>query len=314
MSAPRASVIIPNRNGVLVLPTCLNSLREQTCREFEIILVDDASSDHSLALVEEDYPEVKVVALPINRGFAGAANAGIVASRGEIVVLLNNDTEATPQWLQALLDALDDHPEAGMAASRMMLFDRRNVFHSAGDLYGHDGLPRNRGVWQTNRGQYDRPDFVFGPCGGAAAYRRHMLAEVGLFDERLFMYLEDVDIAWRAQLAGYRCIYAPDATVYHRLSATGGGPLASYYTGRNTIAILAKDVPTPILRRHWRSIVKAQLTITLDALRAWRGSASRARLRGQLAGLFLAVALSSARRRTQDTRRVSIEYLESLLV
>lgn len=309
-----ASVVVPNHNGVSLLPGCLDALRAQTWRDFETIVVDDASTDGSLALLRDRYPECRVVPLARNHGFAGAANAGIASATGDAVVLLNSDTEASPGWLEALLGALSVEPDVGMVASRIMLFDRRNVFHSAGDLYGRDGIPRNRGVWEEDRGQYDTRARVFAPCGGAAAYRRDMLLATGPLDERLFMYLEDVDLAWRGQLLGYGCLYEPRALVCHMLSATGGGRLASYYTGRNTIAIIAKDVPGPLLRRYWPRMLKAQLRIAHEAIRAWRGEAARARLRGQLAGLRMAASMRSARRHAQTGRRVSIDRLESLLV
>jgi GT2 family glycosyltransferase len=140
-----------------------------------------------------------------------------------------------------------------------------------------------------------------------------MLNDIGLFDEDLFMYLEDVDLNWRAQLAGYRAVFAPAAVVYHHLSATGGGVIASYYTGRNTILVLAKNLPGSIFRRYWPAIIKAQLNISLQALRAWPGEAARARLRGQLTGLFGLPRWLAKRRQVQQTRRVDDAYLESLL-
>jgi GT2 family glycosyltransferase len=140
-----------------------------------------------------------------------------------------------------------------------------------------------------------------------------MLNDIGLFDEDLFMYLEDVDLNWRAQLAGYRAVFAPEAVVYHHLSATGGGVIASYYTGRNTIFVLAKNLPGSIFRRYWPAIIGAQLKITVEALRAWRGEAARARLRGQLAGLLGLPRWLAKRRQVQQTKRVDDAYLEGLL-
>ena len=205
---------------------------------------------------------------------------------GELLVMLNNDTEAEPGWLAALVATAEAHPRAGAIASKMLLFDRRDTLHNAGDLMGADGIPRNRGVWQVDRGQYDGDACVFGGCGGGVAYRRAAWEAAGGFDERLFMYLEDVDLAWRLQLLGWEAVFAPDARLYHRLSATGGGTLASYYTGRNTMWVIAKDMPGSLMRRNLGRILRAQGRITLDALKAWRGTAARARLRGQLAGLL----------------------------
>ncbi len=308
---PRLSVIIPTYNGARYLPTCLTALQRQTYPHLEIILVDDASTDDSVALTRRDFPDVNIIPLPHNRGFIGAINHGIQQATGDIIAPLNNDTEAAPRWAEALVEALQHHPDAGMAASKMLLFDRRDTLHSAGDGFGRDGIPINRGVWQKDEGQFDDDTYIFGGCGGAVAYRRAMLDDIGLFDEGLFMYLEDVDLNWRAQLAGYRAVFAPKAVVYHHLSATGGGVLASYYTGRNTIFMLAKNLPGFLFRRHWRAILGRQLTIARDALRAWRGEAARARLRGQLAGL-VGLPLWLAKRKTVQ-RRVDAAYIEGLL-
>jgi GT2 family glycosyltransferase len=311
---PCLSAIIPNWNGARYLPTCLDSLRHQTYPNLEIILVDNASTDESVALVRRDYPEATLVQLDENLGLTGGINRGIQVARGDIIAPLNNDTEVAPAWAQALVTALLDHPAAGMAASKMLLFDQRDTLHSAGDAYGVDGIPINRGVWQKDEGQFDADEYIWGGCGGAVAYRRAMLDDIGLLDEDLFMYCEDVDLNWRAQLAGYKCVFAPQAVVYHHLSATGGGEIASFYTGRNTLWVLAKNYPGRLLRRHWRSVVRAQYRIARDAFRARQGAAARARLRGQLVGLLGLPRWLAKRRAVQARRRVSPEAIELLLV
>ncbi len=310
---PLVTVVIPNWNGAAHLPVCLDSLRCQTYPQVEIIVVDNASSDSSLELLERDYQEVRPLPLEENRGFAGACNAGIEAAKGEIVALLNNDTEADLRWLEEVVAAFARHPEAGLVASKMLLFDRRDTFHTAGDLYCVDGIPRNRGVWEIDEGQYDQEEYVFSACGGSAAYRRAMLEETDLLDGDFFFSCEDLDLAWRAQLAGYRCIYAPRAVVYHKLSATGGGPIASFHDGRNFIYLLAKDYPGDLWRSHWKSILRAQLRIAAEALRAWRGREARARLRGQLAGLLGIPRMLRKRRPVQRSRVVDRAYLDRLL-
>ena len=210
-----------------------------------------------------------------------------------------------------------------MAAAKMLLFDQRDTLHSAGDGYGVDGIPFNRGVWEKDEGPYDEPGWIFGGCGGAVAYRRAMLDDVAprstaswaVFDESFFMYCEDVDLNWRSQLAGWRCWYSPQAIVYHKLSATGGGPIASYYTGRNTLWAIAKNYPGSLLRKHWRRVLGAQWSVARDALGAWRGEAARARLRGQLAGLLALPKMLRRRRATpsESAQRVPDEYLEALM-
>lgn len=307
------SVIIVNWNGAHLLPDCLDSLRRQSFREFEVVMVDNASTDGSLDLLTREYPEARLIALSQNLGLSGGTNIGIRATRRPIVITLNNDTEAHPEWLAELVSALERHPEAGSVATKMLLFDRRTILHSAGDFFSRDGTPGNRGVWQQDSGQFDMEELVFGACAGAAAYRRAMLDDIGLFDESFFMYCEDVDLAFRAQIAGYRCVYAPRAVVYHMLSATGGGSLASYYCGRNFLRVIAKNLPSPLLRRYWPRIARAQLRIAMEALAHVREPAARARLRGQLAGLWDVPRMIPGRRQIQRGRRVPVHYLDTIM-
>jgi GT2 family glycosyltransferase len=311
--SPLVSIIIPNWNGVHHLTACLESLRRQTYAPLETLVVDNGSSDGSTALVKSHFPEVRVVSLAENRGFAGACNVGMRASQGKILVLLNNDTEADANWISEVMSAFGRHPKAGIIASRMLLFDQRDTFHTAGDFYRLDGVPGNRGVWQRDEGQYDREEEVFSANGGSAAYRRETLAQVGMLDEDFFYSCEDIDLAWRAQLAGWRCVYAPRAIVYHKLSATGGGTTASFYDGRNFLYVLAKDYPGDLWRAHWSAILRAQMRIALGALRAWRGPAARARLRGQVMGLLGLPRMLGKRGAVQRSRTVDRDYLESIL-
>jgi GT2 family glycosyltransferase len=308
-------VIIPNYNGAAYLPTCLDALRRQTRRDFCIVVVDDGSTDDSRALLARSYPEVQVIAVPRNRGLAAAVNAGFHATGGEYVVLLNNDTEAHPRWLEHLIGALERFPTYAFAASKLLLFDRRDHLHSAGDFYRADGVPGNRGVWQRDSGQYDVMEEVFGPCAGAAAYRRsalEALAENGqVFDEDLVMYCEDVDLNLRARLRGFRTVYVPRAVVYHRLSATGGGSLASYYCGRNFILVWAKNMPGALVLRYWPAMLRAQIGLALHALRHIREPAARARLRGQLDGLRTLPRF--IRKRSQQRAQVATPWLAAVL-
>ncbi|RLC66699.1 MAG: glycosyltransferase family 2 protein, partial [Chloroflexi bacterium] len=154
-TSPLVSVIVPNWNGAHHLPTCLGSLRRQTYPYFEVIVVDNGSTDDSRDLLARDFPEVRVVALATNRGYAGGVNAGFRVARGEILAVLNNDAEADPAWLTEMVAALHRHPEAGMATPKVLLFDRRDTLHTAGDYCGVDGIPDSRGVWQRDEGQFD---------------------------------------------------------------------------------------------------------------------------------------------------------------
>lgn len=306
------SVVIPTWNGARHLPVCLTALRRQTLPPLEVILVDNASTDGTRELVAEAFPEVRHIVLPRNLLFAGACNVGLRAASGELLALLNNDTEADARWLERIQAALGAHPDAGFAASKLRLFDQRDRLHSAGDLYSVRGVPGNRGVWQVDDGSFDR-EYVFGACGAASVYRRSMLDRIGLLDETFQFSCEDVDLSWRAQLAGYRCVFAHDAIVYHKVSATGGGVLNSYYDGRNFIWLLAKDVPGDVLRANLVKILREQFKITLAAARAWRGQAARNRLKGQLAGLLGLPRMLAKRRAVQRTRVLARSAAMALL-
>lgn len=313
MASPSFSVVIPNWNGKQFLGACLASLRQQRYASIEVIAVDNASSDGSPAFLKAEYPEVRLIELPENRGFTGACNAGIEAAQGEYIALLNNDTEVEPSWAAEVAKAFAERPEAGIVASKMLLFDQRDRLHTAGDFFTTDGCSGNRGAWTLDQGQYNRAEYVFSACGGSAVYRKSMLEDIGCLDDDFFFLLEDMDLAWRAQLAGYKVWYAPSAIVYHHLSATGGGTTASYYDGRNGIWLIVKNMPDALLRQYAGLILSRQIALAWQALKAWRGPEARARLRGMLAALFTLRGAHRKRRQIQALKRVSDHYLESIL-
>jgi GT2 family glycosyltransferase len=310
--ATLASVIVPTWNGAHLLSACLDSLLAQSYEPLEIVVADGASTDSTLELLAGRYQQVRLVRLRRNRGFAGNVNAGIRASRGEVVLLLNNDAQADRDWVAACVETLRDQPALGSVATKILYADGKTL-NSAGDLLGRDGAPRQRGVGQVDSTAWNHVESVFGASGGAAAYRRAMLAEVGLLDEVLFMYLEDVDLAFRAQLAGWGCVYQPAARVCHRGGATASGPLASFYNGRNLIRVWAKDLPPGLLGRMLPSILGYQLRRARAAAAAWRGDAARATLRGQLVGLLGLPRHLADRPAVQARRRVSDGHLLALL-
>jgi GT2 family glycosyltransferase len=281
-------VIVPNYNGRHHLEICIPALLRQTrIADVRILVVDDCSTDDSVPFLATAFPTVRVLVLTHNQGFVAACNAAIAATDGEYVVLLNNDTECDEHWLGELVGALEAAPDYAFAASKLLLFDRRDIIHSAGDFYRIDGIPGNRGVWQADSARYNQREEVWGPCAGAAAYRRSALALLAVngqvLDADLGMYCEDVDLNLRARLHGMRTVYVPTAVVYHRLSATGGGALASYYCGRNFVLVWLKNMPAPLLWRALPAMLWQQLLIFGSALWHIRGVSARARLRGQLA-------------------------------
>lgn len=310
---PLFSVVIPNWNGLKFLKVCLDALRAQTYPNIEVIIADNASTDGSQDFIRQNYPEVIVLDMGYNSGFTGACNAGMKHAKGEIISLLNNDTEVDSRWAEAVMDAFARHPKIGTVASKMLLFDKRDHIHTTGDYFTVDGRVGNRGVWEKDEGQYDHEDYVFSACGGSSAYRREMLNQIGLLDDDYFFSLEDIDLGWRAQLTGWQCLYTPRAIVYHHLSATGGGVTASFYDGRNGIFVLYKNYPKELWRKYRRAIIKRQWSKAWDAIRAWRGKASRAQLRGMLAGIFALPKLRKKRIAIQQGRVISIDALEAIL-
>jgi len=311
--SPRVSVIVPNWNGSAIIGDCLESIRAQTYGNVDRIVVDDGSTDDSVDLIARGFPDFRLIALGENRGFAHAVNVGMRAALGDIFALLNSDARADPRWVEELVAALSRHPDAGSAASKILLDGPDCRIHSAGDVFLRAGVPDSRGVWEVDRGQYDDEQFVFGACGGAAGYRRTMIEEIGPFDEQFGMYCEDVDLAFRAQLRGYRCVYAPRALVRHRLGASTPSDVASYLCGRNFVWLLARDAPEEWWRRHWAKFLRTQLALAIRALRHAREPAARARLRGQLHGLATVPRLVGQRGSVQRPRRVTSEQLSGLL-
>ena len=248
-SMARVSVIILNWNGCELLEACLGSLRRQDTDDFEIIVVDNGSQDGSLRMLESASPECRLIRNEENLGFCEGNNQAFRASTSELVVLLNNDVEVAPDFLSRLMTAADLDPEFGMFAARVMMYDRPEVFDSTGLLVYPDGVCRSRGWLEEDRGQFDESDECLGPNGCAAMYRRGMLDDVGMFDERYFAYLEDLDLAFRGQLRGWRCRYVADAVAYHKKSMTSGyhSAFKAFLVERNRIWNAFKLFPRRIL-------------------------------------------------------------------
>ncbi|MBK9166914.1 MAG: glycosyltransferase family 2 protein [Bryobacterales bacterium] len=245
------SVVVVNWNRCDLLRGCLRSLAEQRgCGDgFEVIVVDNGSSDASAAMVEEEFPGVRLIRNRENRGFCAANNQGIAAAAGAYVALLNNDAEAHPDWLAALRRVFDAGGDIGMAASKILVWGEPDRIDKVGHLIYPDGQNRGRGSGELDRGQYDQVEDVLWPDGCAAMYRRAMLDEIGGFDEDFFAYADDAELGLRARIAGWRCLYAPEAVVWHRRGATLG--LASgrrlELIERNRVLLAAKLFPWSLL-------------------------------------------------------------------
>ena len=246
-----------NWNGKWFLTECLNGLRQQMYQQFSIFLVDNGSSDGSIEFVNHNYPEVKTLAFPTNVGFSAANNNAFKIIQTEYIALLNNDAVPDSMWLKYLVEALESHPEAGFAASKMFFYDDPETIDRAGDAYSRagTGLLRGRNESASN---YNKPEWIFGACAGAALYRTLMLKDIGVFDEDFFLLYEDVDLSFRAQLKGYRCLFVPQAVVYHKASSSivYDSPISVYYSHRNLEWVYIKNMPSNlILKTIWLHII-----------------------------------------------------------
>jgi GT2 family glycosyltransferase len=208
-------VIVPNWNGMKVLPGCLKSLARQTLSGLRVTVVDNGSQDGSVEYIREEWPKVRIVALPRNLGFCRAVNEGIRRSSADLIALLNNDAEAEPGWLEALDKAAKEHPQAGSFASKVLMAGNRQQIESAGDFIKPDACGANRGRGEEDSGQYDHEEEIFSASAAAALYRQSLFERIGLFDEDFFAYFEDVDLGFRAQRFGWACVFVPRARVVH---------------------------------------------------------------------------------------------------
>ncbi len=235
------NIVIPNWNGLRFLPDCLASLQRQQFTAWQITVVDNGSSDGSIDYLRTN--EVKLIALPENRGFSAAVNAGILSSNAPYIFLLNNDTELPPDCLHHLLKAADALPEYDVFAPKMLSFHERDMLDGAGDAFLRGGAGYRLGTMEKDSALYSQAGPIFGACAGAVLYRRSLFDRIGLFDEDFFAYLEDVDFNLRLNRAGGKAWYVPEAKVYHIGSASSGSkfnPFTIRLSTRNSVYVLLK--------------------------------------------------------------------------
>jgi GT2 family glycosyltransferase len=314
MTAPvRTAVVIPTWNGRDDLPACLESLRRQTVA-IEIVVVENGSSDGTVELLRESYPDVTVLAQPVNLGFAGGVNVGLryALHRGHaFVALLNNDAVAEPTWVEHLVAEMSRDERVGMVASKFVTIDGERL-DSTGECYSVWGLPFPRGRGEERLDAYDDMTELFGASGGSTLYRADMLRDIGLFDEDFFAYFEDVDLSWRAHLAGWRVRLAPEAVAYHRIGATSGRipGFTTYQTLKNLFWVVTKNVP----RRYLMTVVpRLALAYTLTFWRAVLQGNGAVAVKGLVVATAKMPKKLRQRRAIQRGRRLDDEALRSLL-
>ncbi len=296
---PLISVVIVNWNRRDLLRACLDSLAAQTFTDFEIIVVDNGSEDGSAAMVREmsqEFPRpIHLIENRENRGFCAANNQAFSVSQSEYIALLNNDAEADPGWLQAMLDTIQIKPDVGetdigMVASKILVWEDPRIIDKCGHLIYPDGQNRGRGHGQVDQGQFNRQEEVLWPDGCAALYRRAMLDEVGGFDEEFFAYADDAELGLRARIAGWTCLYAPGAVVKHHRGATLGLNSARRLTliERNRVLLVVKLFPWNLL---WTNGAYHLIRVGAGMAAALRGKGEIRRYPGAKGKLTAATAL-----------------------
>lgn len=239
----KVTIIIPNYNGLMFMEPCFAALRRQSCRDFKVLVVDNGSTDGSVEWLKDQ--KIPALFLAENTGFSGAVNRGIRASDTPYVILLNNDTEVEEDYVKEMLRSIEASPCVFSVSSCMVQMNNRLLMDDGGDNYSLMGWAYQRGVGRR-REKYSRPCEVFAACAGAAIYRRCIFDEIGYFDEMHFAYLEDIDVGYRAKIAGYHNRYCPSAIVYHVGSGTSGSKYNSFkvrLAARNHIYLNYKNMP-----------------------------------------------------------------------
>lgn len=309
----KVSVVIPNWNGLEELPACLDSLLAQS-QEHRIIVVENGSRDGSLEFLQKNYPQVELIVHKRNKGFAGGVNAGIrrsMADGDDYVALFNNDAVADKDWLKNLVDDLDLNDDAGIATCKFQSIDGKHL-DSTGDIYTSWGLPYPRGRGEKVSDKYDDFVQIFGASGGASLYRTSMLQEIGLFDEDFFAYYEDVDISFRAQLAGYKVRYVPESIAYHQIGATSSkiSGFTTYQTIKNLPWIIWKNAPFSVFVRVFPRFAVAYYLFILSA--AWKGNAWAA-MKGATVSFVLLPKKLIQRLVIQHRRKVTSRYIWDIM-
>ncbi|RRR70742.1 MAG: glycosyltransferase family 2 protein [Candidatus Viridilinea halotolerans] len=304
---PSISAIIPTWRGLRYLPACLSALRAQLAPQDEVVLVDNASLDGAGAWAERYAPDVRVLTLPKNLGFAGGTAAGIDAARGDLFLLINDDALAETGCVAALWDALRSDPAAGVAAGVMTFSRHPELVATAGIRFQTDGVATDRYLGAPLHTLPSQPHAIFGASGGLALLRRDLVKDSGNFASSFFNYLEDADLAWRARLRGWGCQLAPHARVRHVYSASSGQGSAfkQYLLARNRIRLLVRCLPGPILAECLPHILAYDLLAAAYGLLRGQGALAS----GRRDALRELPALSAQRRTIQARRSASLDDL-----
>lgn len=305
------TIVVVNWNGRDFLNDCLSCLSRQTYPNREIILVDNGSADSSVTYVRQRFPAIKIHRLTENRGFTGGNAEGLKLARGDFIALVNNDTRVDERWLENLLEPMIANPTVGICASKL-IFTEKHEINSAGDKITTAAVGFNRGLG-SHPEEFDSSGLIFGACAAAVLYRRKMLDEIGFLDDDFFLYDEDTDLNFRAQLAGWKCVYVPGAVVHHVSNATAGrlSDTHVYYHTRNLEFVWLKNMPLGLMLRfaHHKIIQEVGAFCYL----CLRHGKWRPYFRAKRDALRLVSVMWKKRKEIQRRKRVSNFYLRSIM-
>lgn len=314
MTKPSVAIIIPNWNGSDVISQCLASL-ELLKHPADIIVVDNGSTDNSVEIIKSKHPKITLLEFADNAGFAGGVNRGIkyaLEHNYSYVALFNNDAVAKKDWLSELVNQFDTNEKIGIVTGKLMRSDKIHI-DSTGDFYTIWGLPYPRGRNQKDEGQYNKVEEVFGASGGASLYKAELFKDIGLFDEDFFAYYEDVDISFRAQMAGWKIVYTPKAIAYHAVGGTSSkmGDFTRFHSAKNFLLLYARNMPTGL---YWKYLA----VFSIQLLRMFISSTLRGKpipfIKGSLSALKLHSKTKDIRLDRLSKQKVSDEYIDSMLV
>lgn len=307
---PLVSIVIPSWNGIDFLKICLPSIQKQSFYDFEVIVVDNGSADQSVEYIQKKFPKFKVIPLPKNIGFGNAVNQGIEQSKGRYIFLLNNDTELDKDCLRYLTEAALSHKEVGMITSKMKNFYDRSLIDNAGDSIDIVGHSFTRGTGEKDGDRFDKAGYLFLVTGGGSIFKKELFEKVGLFDKDYFVYMEDVDLCFRAQLAGFKAWYEPKAVIYHMRMATSKKNMAFIEPEcfRNMTMNIIKDYPAALLLHqfNWLKIILVNINTIIYLSR--QGYLVGA-LKAELYILTHLIQLFQKRRKIQKLKNVTDRYI-----
>jgi GT2 family glycosyltransferase len=293
---PLVSIIVVNWNGDAILEECLSALEKQNHRNFEILVVDNGSTDSSREILNH-HPKVRAILNAVNRGFGPANNQALLESKGEIIALVNNDTVLDPNWLLQIVQPLKTDSDVGMCAGKTLSYFERDIIDNTGHLLYWDGVNRGRGRMQKDEGQFDSTRSALFPSGCACVFRAETLRQVGFFDEDFYLYGDDTELGLRVRLAGWNCAFVPSAIAYHRYSASSNAydPMKFYFVERNRFWVAIKYFPAELLVLNPLFSIARWIfhAIALFAGRGVSGEFSRSQNRASLFRLWFRAQVSA---------------------